>query len=84
MELAKQTKYFTGADLEKLCREALRISFTKQKGRISISMDDFREALAKIEPTLSEEQINNFRRQMPEIQQNKYPLRKHISQDLYS
>ena len=85
VELAKQTKYFTGADLEKLCREALRISFTKQaKGRITISMNDFLEALAKIEPTLSEEQINNFRRQMPEIQQSKYPLRKHISQDLYS
>jgi transitional endoplasmic reticulum ATPase len=85
MELARQTKYFTGADLEKLCREALRISFAKQtKERTSVSMADFREALAKIEPTLSEEQINNFRRQMPEIQQNKYPLRKHISQDLYS
>ena len=85
VELAKKTKYFTGADLEKLCREALRISFTRQtKGRISISMDDFLDALAKIEPTLSEEQINKFRRQMPEIQQSKYPLRKHISQDLYS
>ncbi|MFX1466901.1 MAG: AAA family ATPase, partial [Promethearchaeota archaeon] len=85
VELAKQTKYFTGADLEKLCREALRISFTRQtKGRINISMNDFVEALTKIEPTLSEEQINNFRKQMPEIQQSKYPLRKHISQDLYS
>ncbi len=85
VELARQTKYFTGADLEKLCREALRISFTKQtKGRITISMDDFRQALAKVEPSLSEEQINSFRRQMPKIQQNKFPLRKHVSQDLYS
>ena len=86
IELAKKTKYFTGADLEKLCREALRISFTKQvrKRSPSLSMDDFLEALSKIEPTLSEEQINKFRRQVPEIQKSKYPLRKHISQDLYS
>jgi len=86
VELAEKTKYFTGADLEKLCREALRISLAKQtKKRLTrLSMEDFLEALSKIEPTLSEAQINMFRRQVPEIQQNKYPLRRDLTQDLYS
>jgi transitional endoplasmic reticulum ATPase len=78
--LAKRTKYFTGADLEKLCREALRVSFTKQAKRVS--MDDFIEALSKVDPTLTEDAVQQFKR--TEIQQNKYPLRKHITQEFYS
>ncbi|MFX1520670.1 MAG: AAA family ATPase [Promethearchaeota archaeon] len=78
--LAKRTKYFTGADLEKFCREALRVSFTKQAKRVY--MEDFIDALSKVDPTLTEEAIQHFKR--TEVQQNKYPLRKHITHEFYS
>ncbi len=54
-EIAKKTKYFVGADLENLCREAAIIAMREDLFKRKVSMRHFLKALEGTDPTMSPE-----------------------------
>lgn len=56
-ELARKTKGYSGADLAKICDEAANIAMKEamKSGKIKkIGMDEFRQALAEVKPSIKE------------------------------
>ncbi|XP_037918198.1 spermatogenesis-associated protein 5-like protein 1 [Hermetia illucens] len=65
-ELAQETANFSGADLYNLCNEAALNAITKNLEADVISMEDFRNVLREMKPSLTVQQINwykNFEKQ---------------------
>lgn len=65
-ELAEDTANFSGADLYNLCNEAALSAITKNLEVDVISMEDFRNVLREMKPSLTVQQINwyiNFEKQ---------------------
>ena len=63
--LAKETEGYTGADIEAVCKEAgmnaIRRAVKEGKESIGcVSMEDFREALKKVKPSLTPEMIKEY------------------------
>ncbi len=56
-KLVKKTENFTGADILALCREAAYFAIRKDIDIKEIIMEDFEEALKKIRPSLSPEEV---------------------------
>ena len=54
-EIAKKTKYYVGADLENLCREAAIIAMREDLFKRKVSMRHFLKALEGTDPTMSPE-----------------------------
>ncbi len=66
-EIAKKTKYYVGADLENLSREAAIIAMREDLFRKKVSMEHFLKAIEKTDPTMSpelEEYYNNMSRHL--------------------
>jgi transitional endoplasmic reticulum ATPase len=59
--IAKITDYFSGADLENLCREAAMHALRQNKKAKEITMKDFNEALKTVKPSLSKSIIDFYR-----------------------
>ncbi len=52
-ELARSTEGYVGADLEAVCREAAMAAM--RKGKEKVSMEDFRNALGEVPPSVTDE-----------------------------
>lgn len=59
-EIAKKTKYYVGADLENLCREAAIIAMREDLFKRKVSMRHFLKALEGTDPTMSPELDNYY------------------------
>jgi transitional endoplasmic reticulum ATPase len=64
-ELAKRTEGYTGADIAAVCREAglaaIREAVKEGKEHIDgVSMKHFEEALKKVKPSLTPEQVKEY------------------------
>ncbi|MFX0132947.1 MAG: CDC48 family AAA ATPase [Candidatus Hodarchaeota archaeon] len=78
-DLIKRTENFSGADLENLVREAgmmaIRECDDKSKECIEIKMEHFNMALKEISPSISEEQINHYKKVFEDLKKRKTPGR---------
>ncbi len=85
-KIAEKTKYFTGSDLNKLLRDASHLVFLRKletKSDAKITMEDILQAIPRVEPTLTQDQIEEFERQARKIQRGKVPLRRDPSYSLF-
>ena len=66
-KIAEMTEYYSGADLQALCREAALNALRRDKNAEYVTMEDFLAALRKVKPSLNEEIIDwyeNYSRKM--------------------
>ncbi|MBD3230798.1 MAG: CDC48 family AAA ATPase [Candidatus Lokiarchaeota archaeon] len=59
-ELAKKTEWYSGADIENVCREAGMIAINEDMQVKKIEMEHFEKALDSIQPSLSLDLIKNY------------------------
>jgi len=64
-ELARRTKYYTGADIAAVCREAamlaLRETIVEKLPKVKkVSMKHFEEALKRVQPSLTPEDVERY------------------------
>ncbi|HDI75312.1 MAG TPA: AAA family ATPase [Thermoprotei archaeon] len=64
-ELARRTKYYTGADIAAVCREAamlaLRETIVEKLPKVKkVSMKHFEEALKRVQPSLTPEDVEKY------------------------
>ena len=76
-QLAMMTKYYSGADIESLCREAamhaLRVDVNSQE----VTMKDFQDALKEMGPSVSpdmEKWYKSFMQQVRQVQKPATPV----------
>jgi len=75
--LAKETKGYSGADIQALCREAALNALRKNITSKSVSLADFKEAASKIGPTISpdmETWYKGFIKQVRQVQKPTTPV----------
>ncbi|EIE89433.1 hypothetical protein RO3G_14144 [Rhizopus delemar RA 99-880] len=60
--ISKQTEYYTGADLQNVCREAAMEALRGQKEAVNVNMIHFNSSLSTIPPSLNEELIEEYSR----------------------
>lgn len=60
--LAAKTEYYSGADLENLCREAVMLLIRSDIDANELSMQQFEEALKIVKPSNTAEKIEEFKR----------------------
>ncbi len=60
-ELAKKTEGYAGADIEAVCREAALIALRKNIESRQVEMKNFEEALERIKPSITEEDIQKYK-----------------------
>ncbi len=58
--LAEKTPNFVGADLEALCREAAVLALRKDINIKQINMKNFNEALKRVKPSISVDDIKRY------------------------
>ena len=58
--IAEKTPNYVGADLESLCREAAIIALRKDMNTKKVNMADFNEALKKVKPSITTEDIKRY------------------------
>ena len=66
-KIAEMTEYYSGADLQALCREAALNTLRRDKNAEYVTMEDFLAALRKVKPSLNEGIIDwyeNYSRKM--------------------
>lgn len=59
-ELAKSTEGYAGADIESICREAAINSLREDMKSKSVKMSNFRDALRKVNPSITKEIIDAY------------------------
>ncbi|MFB6088302.1 MAG: CDC48 family AAA ATPase [Candidatus Aenigmatarchaeota archaeon] len=59
-KLAKETKNYSGADIQAVCREAAMIVLRRKEGASKVKMKDFEEALKETGPSLTGEIIETY------------------------
>ncbi|MFX1452022.1 MAG: CDC48 family AAA ATPase [Promethearchaeota archaeon] len=73
--LKKNTENYSGADLENLVREAgmmaIRDCEDKTVDCIEVTMEHFNKAMIEISPSISEEQINQYKKILEDIKKRK-------------
>ncbi|WNY26089.1 CDC48 family AAA ATPase [Methanolapillus millepedarum] len=60
-ELAEMTERYTGADIEAVCRESVMTALRKNFDVEIIKMDDFKEALNVVKPTVTEDLSEQYK-----------------------
>ncbi|MDV0447638.1 ATP-dependent zinc metalloprotease FtsH [Methanosarcinaceae archaeon Ag5] len=60
-DLADMTERYTGADIEAVCREAVMTALRKNFDVDIIKMDDFKEALNVVKPTVTEDLSDQYK-----------------------
>ncbi|MFX1534915.1 MAG: AAA family ATPase [Promethearchaeota archaeon] len=72
-KVAKETSLFSGADLEKMLRTAAYRAFKRKLNNQNpeITLEDIFYAIDQTEPSLNEQDLQEFRRQAQQVQRNK-------------
>ncbi len=76
-QLATMTKYYSGADLESLCREAAMHSLRRDVTTREVTMKDFQDALKEMGPSTSpdiEKWYKSFMQQIRQVQKPATPV----------
>ncbi|MBI2148789.1 CDC48 family AAA ATPase [Candidatus Woesearchaeota archaeon] len=58
--IAEKTPNFVGSDLEALCREAAILALRKDMNTKKVTMKDFNEALKKVKPSITSDDIKRY------------------------
>jgi transitional endoplasmic reticulum ATPase len=76
-QLATMTKYYSGADIESLCREAAMHSLRRDVNARDVTMKDFQDALKEMGPSITpdmEKWYKSFMQQIRQVQKPATPV----------
>ena len=76
-QIAMQTKYYSGADLENICREAAMHALRADINAAEVTMKDFQDALKEVGPSVSpdmEKWYKGFMQQVRQVQKPSTPI----------
>ncbi|MDR1993539.1 MAG: CDC48 family AAA ATPase [Nitrososphaerota archaeon] len=76
-QLAMMTKYYSGADIESLCREAAMHSLRRDVNVCEVNMKDFQEAMKEMGPSITpdmEKWYKSFMQQIRQVQKPATPV----------
>jgi transitional endoplasmic reticulum ATPase len=76
-QVAIQTKYYSGADLENICREAAMHALRRDIAASEVTMKDFLDALKEVGPSVSpdmEKWYKGFMQQVRQVQKPSTPI----------
>jgi transitional endoplasmic reticulum ATPase len=76
-QLTTATKYYSGADIESLCREAAMHALRKNVNSTEVTMKDFQDALKEMGPSISpdmEKWYKSFMQQIRQVQKPQTPV----------
>jgi transitional endoplasmic reticulum ATPase len=76
-QLTAATKYYTGADIESICREAAMHTLRRDVAAGEVTMKDFQDALKEIGPSVTpdmEKWYKGFMQQMRQVQKPATPV----------
>ncbi len=76
-QIALATKYYSGADLENICREAAMHTLRRDINATEVTMKDFQDALKEVGPSVSpdmEKWYKNFMQQVRQVQKPQMPV----------
>jgi transitional endoplasmic reticulum ATPase len=76
-QLAMGTKYYSGADLENLCREAAMHALRRDVNATEVTMKEFQDALKEVGPSVSpdmEKWYKGFMQQVRQVQKPTTPI----------
>ena len=76
-QLTTATKYYSGADIESLCREAAMHALRKNVNSTEVTMKDFQDALKEMGPSISpdmEKWYKSFMLQIRQVQKPQTPV----------
>jgi transitional endoplasmic reticulum ATPase len=76
-QIAAMTKYYSGADLENICREAAMHALRKDVATKEVTMKDFQDALKEVGPSVSpdmEKWYKSFMQQIRQVQKSATPV----------
>jgi len=76
-QLAAATKYYSGADIESLCREAAMYTLRRDINSKEVTMKDFQEAMKEVGPTIRpdmEKWYKSFIQQVRKVQKPATPV----------
>jgi transitional endoplasmic reticulum ATPase len=75
--IATQTKYYSGADLENICREAAMHALRRDIQSSEVTMKDFQDALKEVGPSVTpdmEKWYKSFMQQVRQVQKPSMPI----------
>jgi transitional endoplasmic reticulum ATPase len=72
-ELAQNSKGYSGADIESICREAAMVSLRKDINSNIVAYEDFQDALKKIGPSISPDMEKWYKSFMRQVRKAKKP-----------
>ncbi len=76
-QLASVTRYYSGADIESLCREAAMHTLRRDVTAGEVTMKDFQEAIKEVGPSISpdmEKWYKSFMQQIRTVQKPATPV----------
>ncbi len=76
-QLANLTKYYSGADIESLCREAAMHTLRRDKTSQEVTMKDFQDAIKEVGPSVTpdmEKWYKSFIQQIRQVQKPATPV----------
>jgi transitional endoplasmic reticulum ATPase len=76
-QLATATKFYSGADIESLCREAAMHTLRRDIGAREVTMQDFNDAIKEVGPSVTpdmEKWYKNFIKQIRQVQKPATPV----------
>lgn len=76
-QLAVSTKYYSGADIESVCREAAMHALRRDVNSAEVTMKDFQDALKEVGPTVTpdmEKWYKSFVQQARQVQKPATPV----------
>ena len=76
-QLAAAAKYYSGADIESLCREAAMYTLRRDVNSKEVTMKDFQEAIKEVGPTVTpdmEKWYKSFIQQVRTVQKPATPV----------
>jgi len=76
-EIAKKTQYYSGADIEALCREAAMMALRRDINAENVKMEDFERALEKVGASLNERIVKAYEEMAKKLRERSGYTREH-------
>ncbi len=76
-EIAKRTQYYSGADIEALCREAAMMALRRDINAKYVTMEDFEKALEKVGASLNERIVKAYEEMAKKLRERSGYAREH-------